>query len=368
MSRQVLACERCLAQSALTTEIAKVALLPGASTALTPAGVLADLDGVDRPTRARVHTRYREWTPAAARQAIEAAGLWARCQCDDGYPDALRPLTDPPAVLYARGCIDVLGACPDRAAALVGTRRPTMTGRDAARRIAAGVGRAGGVVVSGMALGVDAAAHDGALSVQAPTVAVLGSGADYPAPATNARLYERILDRGLVISELPPGTAPRRWTFPARNRLIAALSAITVVVEAPERSGALITVEHAVELGRDIGAVPGSIAADTTGGSNRLLVEGAAAILDGAALAAMLGLTSQPAPGGDAGTPARRVRDLLDRRPMTAEQLHQALGPLLTEAELEVLLLDLELAGWVMRGADGRYAAASSAAGAWGGP
>ncbi len=370
MTEMVLACDRCLARSALTPDLGRVAqpATEQAAHSGTPGAVAAELADLDAAGQHRLARRYARWSAAAAREAVLSAGLWARCHCEAEYPEALRALTDPPPVLYVRGDPSLLQGCPHHAAALVGTRRPTVVGREAARRIAAGVGRAGGLIVSGMALGVDAAAHDGALGVQAPTIAVLGSGADYPAPATNARLYERILDRGAVVSELPPGTAPRRWTFPARNRIIAALSAVTVVVEAPERSGALITVEHATELGREIGAVPGSLAADTTGGSNRLLAEGAAAILDGASLAAMLGLHGHGAPAGEPESPARRIRALLEARTMSSEQLEQALAPALSGGELEIALLDLELAGWIMRAADGRYTAAASGAGAWGGP
>ncbi|MBO9534212.1 MAG: DNA-processing protein DprA [Solirubrobacteraceae bacterium] len=285
-----------------------------------------------------------------------AANLVGRCRCDDRYPEAIRQLDDAPPVIWLRGDEALLAGCPDLAAGIVGTRRPTMTGRDAARRFGAAVARADGLVVSGMAIGVDAAAHDGALSVGGPTIAVLASGADQPTPNSNAGLYARILERGLVVAEMPPRTRPFKWSFPARNRLIAALSAVTVVVEAPLRSGALITAVHATDLGREICAVPGSLAADTCEGSNRLLVDGAGALVDGADLTAALGLTAAPgaaAPDGPGGV----VHATLKRRPLSLGEVERA-ATSLAPGEVELALLDLELGGWIVRRPDGRYALA----------
>lgn len=232
-----------------------------------------------------------------------------------------------------------------------------MVGRGAARDIAAAVARAGGVVVSGMALGIDAAAHDGALAARGRTVAVLAAGIERATPSSHGRLYAQILDSGAVVGELPPGTRPSRWTFPARNRLIAALARGTLVVEAPLKSGALITVEQATALGREIWAVPGSLASDAAEGSNRLLVDGAGAVTEGAWLASQLPCaTAAVAPTPEAG-PLADVHAALRRRPLRAAEIERAC-PHLGPGETELALLDLELSGWVDRAPDGRYRAA----------
>lgn len=349
------ACDRCLAHSELTVALASVAVLADGASGATPGALIAHAEGAGADRIASVRGTWSDWSAEAVRARATSAGLDGRCQCDPTYPVALRRLPDAPPVVWIRGDAALIDGCPEHAVGVVGTRRPTLTGRDAARRIAAGVSRAGGLVISGMALGIDAASHEGALSVGAPTVAVLASGADTPTPTSNTRLYERILDRGAVISELPPGTRPFRWSFPARNRLIAALSDATLVVEAPLRSGALITVTQATDLGRSIYAVPGSLAADTCEGSNRLLVDGAGAVIEAADLTSALGLSALPIAAPDAGEgPTAAIRAALERRPLTVSELERAvqgLGP----GEVELGLLDLELGGWVARRPDGRY-------------
>lgn len=349
------ACDRCLAHSELTVALASVAVLAKDAPGATPAALIAHAEGAGADRIGSVRRSWADWSAEAVRVRAAAAGLDGRCRCDPGYPTALRTLPDAPPVIWIRGDATVIDACPEHALGIVGTRRPTLTGRDAARRIAAGVSRAGGLIISGMALGIDAASHEGALSVGTPTVAVLASGADTPTPTSNTRLYDRILDRGAIISEMPPGTRPFRWSFPARNRLIAALSDATLVVEAPLRSGALITATQATDLGRSIYAVPGSLAADTCEGSNRLLVDGAGAVIDAADLTTALGLSalagSPPAAGEG---PNAAIRAALERRPLTVSELErvvQGLGP----GEVELGLLDLELGGWVARRPDGRY-------------
>src|SRR5581483_678724 len=186
---------------------------------------------------------------------------------------------DAPAVLFGRGDPALLGELvPDGAVTIVGTRRPSGYGRELATSLAREVAAAGVGVVSGMALGIDSRAHAGALEAGGFTVAVLGNGVDIAYPASSRQLYAQIAERGLVISELPPGTAARRWSFPARNRIMAALSAMTVVVEAREPSGSLITAEFAQELGRQLGAVPGRVGTSSAAGTNGLLRDGAAVI------------------------------------------------------------------------------------------
>lgn len=192
---------------------------------------------------------------------------------DPVYPAKLRALADPPPVLFARGRLDLLDRRPT--VTIVGARRATERGRDAARRLGAALARVGIPVASGLALGVDRAAHEGALAASDDTIAVLGTGADVAYPAAHRRLFARIVERGLIVSEFVPGTRAAPHHFPRRNRILAGLSSVVVVVEAGRRSGALITVDHALDLGIDVWAVPGPIDTPGCAGSNRLLVDGA---------------------------------------------------------------------------------------------
>jgi DNA processing protein len=179
---------------------------------------------------------------------------------------------------------------PDGLVTVVGARRASSYGREVARELGRELAAAGIVVVSGLAFGIDACAHRGALDAGV-TVAVLGCGPDAPYPAAHRSLWRRVCERGLVISEQPPGAGVWRWTFPARNRIMAALAGMTVVVEAAERSGSLITTDIAADLGRDIGAVPGPVNSRSSAGSNNLLAGGACLIRDGQdVLDAMLGV------------------------------------------------------------------------------
>ncbi|MEX2467585.1 MAG: DNA-processing protein DprA [Gemmatimonadota bacterium] len=207
--------------------------------------------------------------------AVERLGMETLSWSDPAYPEALLRLADPPPVLFLRGNSALL----DRAGvAVVGSRRCTTRAKDLSRRLGQSLARAGVDVVSGMALGVDAAAHFGALQARdaaGGTVAVVGRGADAPYPPSHAKLFRALLDRGLVVSEFLPGTPPLPYHFPRRNRIMAALAGTLVVVEAGARSGALITVGHALDLGRDVWAVPGPIDTGSCAGSNQLLAEGA---------------------------------------------------------------------------------------------
>jgi DNA processing protein len=221
----------------------------------------------------------------ALREAIERAGLEAICRHHHAYPARLTDLVDAPAVLFVAGGADRLLEMAGgdleqgpRAVAVVGTRRASPDGLEVATSLGRGLAAAGVTVVSGMALGVDSAAHAGAVVAGGRTIAVLAGGADVPYPPTKARLYQRIVEHGCVVAELPPGFVARRWCFPARNRIIAALAHTTVVVEAARRSGSLITAEIAADLGRDVGAVPGPVTAWGSAGTNALLRDGATVI------------------------------------------------------------------------------------------
>ena len=191
---------------------------------------------------------------------------------DSLYPVNLRTISNPPFLLYVRG---ELKKEDENAVAIVGTRRATTYGRLTARRLARDLGRRGVTIVSGMARGIDTAAHQGALEVGARTIAVLGCGIDVVYPPENRKLMEEIVKNGAVVSEFPLGTLPEAPNFPQRNRIISGLSKGVLVVEAPLRSGALITVDFALEQGREVFAVPGQINSPTSQGVNRLIKEGA---------------------------------------------------------------------------------------------
>jgi DNA processing protein len=195
---------------------------------------------------------------------------------DDEYPTLLREVPDPPVILFARG--RALRA--PAAVAIVGSRTASRNGLEVARRLASGLARAGVAVVSGLARGVDSAAHEGSIDAGGETAAVLGCGIDVVYPKENERLLDRLLAAGTAFSEFPPGTPPRPYNFPVRNRILAGMSSMTVVVEAREKSGSLITARLAAEYGRDVGAVPGSVLYPGTAGSNALLKDGAILVRD----------------------------------------------------------------------------------------
>jgi DNA processing protein len=216
-----------------------------------------------------------------------AAQCWACCRHGDLYPAGLRDAPDAPWALIGRGDPGLLdGLEPLGAVTIVGA--PSY-GREIARELGRELAATGMVVISGLAFGVDACAHRGAIDA-GRTIAVLGCGPDTAYPAAHRSLWRRIGEEGLVISELPPGAAPWRWTFPARNRIMAALAGMTVVVEAATRSGSLITADLAADLGRDLGAVPGPITSRASAGPNNLIAGGACVVRDAQdVLDAMLG-------------------------------------------------------------------------------
>lgn len=214
-------------------------------------------------------------------ERLEGAGCWAFCRHDDGFPDGLRDGADAPHALIGRGAAFALSEVRvDDSATVVGARRASGYGLEVARRLGGELAGAGLTVVSGMALGIDGAVHRGALS-NGRAVAVLACGPERPYPASHRGLYGGLLESGLIVSEMPPGAGVWRWAFPARNRIMAALSQITVVVEAAARSGSLITAEMAADAGREVGAVPGQVTSGSAAGTNELIASGAALIRDG---------------------------------------------------------------------------------------
>ena len=301
--------------------------------------------------------------PEAIRRAVSEAGCWAVCCHGAGYPQALRDCQkEAPAALFGRGDPLLLAELsPDAAVTVVGARRPSLYGRDMAAAIAGEVGAAGLAVVSGMALGIDSCAHRGALDAKGLTIAVLGGGPERPHPARMRRLYEEIVERGLVLSELPPGTSPRRWTFPARNRIMAALGAMTVVVEARDRSGSLITAGMASDLGREVGAVPGQVGSSSSAGANGLLRDGAQVIRNGQdVLDSLLDIgmldrrrVTEALRGPALDEELVAVLDMVELGATGADAIASAFD--IPVGEAASALTRLELAGYLSRDSTGRY-------------
>ncbi len=263
---------------------------------------------------------------------------------DAGYPSLLAAIHDPPPALFLRGGMDVV-VLESPAVAVVGARSCSSYGRSVARSLGRELAAAGLVVVSGMARGVDGEAHRGALEADGVTVAVLGCGIDRDYPAAHAELARRICARGLVVSEYEPGVEPAPWRFPARNRIIAGLCAATVVVEARERSGALITADFALEEGREVLAVPGEITSALSAGTNALLRIGATPVTGSADVLELYGLAvAEPGPTALSG-PAAAVLERLRDGPRTGDELVRAAG--LAPGEASAALMELELAAAV---------------------
>ena len=211
---------------------------------------------------------------------------------DARYPRSLRELASPPRLLFTIGNRAVLD---QTLVAIVGTRRATAYGERMSREIAAALARGGACVVSGMARGIDSAAHRGALSARGATAAVLGTGVDVPYPVGNRVLHAEIARHGLLISEFPVGSGALPGSFPRRNRIIAALASLVIVIEAPVKSGALGTVDHALNLGRNVAVVPGPVDSPQSAGSNALMRDGAAVITSVEDALSLAGLARAPA-------------------------------------------------------------------------
>jgi len=295
-------------------------------------------------------------TRRAAEEALTASvrlGMDVVTWGDALYPAALLHLHDPPPLLFLRGRTELLGT---PSVTVVGARRATARSRDVAERLGHALGTADVCVVSGMALGIDGAAHRGALASGGDTIAVLGRGADAPYPPSHRRLFRDIVERGLVVSEFTPGTPPLTHHFPRRNRILAALSQSVVVVEAGARSGALITVDHALDLGLEVWSVPGPIDLAACRGSNRLLSEGARPVLDVPSFVAHVAGTRTAVPARPEG-PEGRVMAALSAEPLGVDELTTRLA--LTPSETLRLLTELELRGMVRRLPGMRFGAAA---------
>lgn len=300
---------------------------------------------------------------AYVRNDCLAKGITAVCQHSELFPAALCELSDLPAVLYHMGAVPLnkLAEGYSTAIAIVGARQATSYGAEVARKLATQLVQANLLVVSGMALGIDCAAHNGALIAGGQTLAVLASGVDIAYPASKRRLYQQILGQGAVVSELPPGFRPYKWCFPARNRLIAALSVMTVVVEASERSGSLITADFAAQAGKAVAAVPGPVNSSRSLGTNTLLFDGAYVVRDGQDIVdALFGAGSinvDQFSTQQTGQLAQELRTLLEEmspQGETASSLQQKL-PNRPISLLATQLAELEVYGYLRRDFQGRY-------------
>jgi len=283
--------------------------------------------------------------PVLVMERISTSGAQIATVLDDAYPRILREIPGPPPVLYYRGS---LPEQDDPTVAIVGTRRATSYGREATTRIASDLAAAGVTIVSGLAKGIDGYAHRAALEAGGRTIAVMASGVDIVYPPEHRQLAERITESGALVSDFPPGTKPDAPNFPARNRIISGLSQATVVVEAPARSGALITVGFAADQGRDVYAVPGSILSSASDGTNKLLRQGATPLTSAVDLLDDLHLSTivqedEPAqiafPMSDE---ERAIYALVTAEPQHIDELAYSAGHSISQASALMTMLELK--------------------------
>jgi DNA processing protein len=291
---------------------------------------------------------------SAERGRLAARGVHSLCAHSPAFPQLLLALDDPPSVLFGVGRTEALDAVRDEpTVAIVGTRNPSPYGTEVAYSLGRGLGAAGVPVVSGLALGIDATAHHGCLDGDGTPIAVLACGPDVVYPRRHRRLHERVRATGMVLSELSPGTRPFRWSFPARNRIMAGLARMTVVVEAADPSGSLITTDFARDLGRSVAAVPGRVTSRVARGTNGLLKDGAVPITGAEdVLDELFGVGMRRVPAAVAGPPEpddRRLREVLEaaERLGSVGAIAEATG--LTTAEARAALGRLEAEGWLVR-------------------
>ena len=320
---------------------------------------LAQVEGVG-PQTAEAIRQFRH-SDAIDREIerIEAAGIQVVTYASPLYPQSLKRIYDPPPLLYCQGSLTPADAA---AVAVVGSRSASDYGRRAASDICREIALAGLTVVSGMARGIDSIAHAAALAAKGRTIAVLGCGVDIVYPPENKKLYERIAENGAVLSEYGMGAKPSAYNFPARNRIISGLSLGVLVVEAGMKSGSLITARVALEQGREVFAVPGSIYSFKTKGSHSLirsgakLVEGAADIFEELQLGAVSRAAEAPEADGlsELEPEQQRLYGLLQESPVHIDDL--ILQSKLPSGQLSSLLLELELSGFVQQLPGKRFA------------
>jgi DNA processing protein len=301
---------------------------------------------LERPRSSRFAAFLARFDEVRYRAALARSSVRFVARSDAAFPPLLRAVHDPPVGLFLRGEGEP-GLLSRPAVAVVGARSCSPYGSHVARLLGRELAAAGLVVVSGLARGIDGEAHRGALEAGGITVAVLGCGVDRDYPASHRELAGRIREHGLVVSEYAPGVEPAPWRFPARNRIVAGLAAATVVVEARERSGALITADLALEEGREVFGVPGEITSALSAGTNALLRQGATALTSPADVLEALGVERAAA-----AEPPPDAVPLLQLLPATVDELSRSTGR--EASALAALLLELELAG-VVREQEGVY-------------
>jgi DNA processing protein len=330
---------------------------------------LAALEWRDRRALARLGltTRSAEWLAAPDEALIDSDLRWLETSgatllpaTSENYPPMLRESPDAPAVLFVRGDVRILS---EPQLAMVGSRNPTAGGRSTAREFASFFSQAGLSITSGLALGIDAACHEGALAADGPTIAVLGCGLDQIYPRNHEALAERIAASGALVSEFPPGTAPLPACFPQRNRIIAGLSHGTLVVEAAQRSGSLITARLAGTAGREVFAIPGSIHNPMARGCHQLIRQGAKLVEcpEDVLCELKISLSAQlvaSAPNAPGAGPAldKEYKILLDAlafEPASVDSLIARTG--MNSESIASMLLILELDGHVAPHPGGRY-------------
>jgi len=289
----------------------------------------------------------------SASENVERAGCGAVCRHSAAYPQRLHDLADQPAVLFTMGRNEALDALRDEpVVAVVGTRQASPYGTEVAYALGRGLGAAGVPVVSGLALGIDGTAHRGCLEGGGLPVAVLACGPDVAYPRRHRRLHQRVREAGIVLSELPPGSNPFRWSFPARNRIMAGLAGLTVVVEAAEPSGSLITADFARDLGRAVAAVPGRVTSGVSRGTNGLLKDGAVPVtgtedvLDELFGVGMRRVPDVPTARREPDEPLRRVLDAAESS-SSVDEIVRATG--LGAGEARAALGRLESEGFLIR-------------------
>jgi DNA processing protein len=357
----VTACDRCLRRAALLG-----LLVPWIERALDERRripqvlSLADdelIGAVCGERRGPAERLVASFDAAGARERARRLGLRSVCPHGGGYPPALRGPRDAPAALYLQGDMALLGLlASELPVAVVGSRRASPYGKEVAHRLGRELAAAGVPVVSGLAFGVDAAAHAGALAAAGPAVAVMPSGVDVAYPRAHHRLHQRICEQGLAISELPPGTTPLRWCFPARNRIMAGLARMTVVVEGTSDSGSLITAQFAQDLGREVGAVPGQVTSALAAGPHALLADGGCVVRSAAdVLDALYGAGARrpPPPPGRAALEPRLARLLGDVEAGRSVDAIARAGAAV--GDVVAGLTELELLGLVRRDPSGVY-------------
>lgn len=330
--------------------------------ALADADLIASVAGADANA---VRSYVEDFDVDAARDCLQAGGVRALCRHQPAYPPQLAVLADAPAVLFVKGAADLSTLLGDDIVTVVGTRRPSPYGRTMARELGRGLAAADLRVVSGLAIGIDAEAHRGCLERAGTPIAVLACGPDVVYPRTNCAVYERILEHGLVVSELPPGWRPFRWAFPARNRIMAGLAAMTVVVEAAQPSGSLITSTFASQCGRAVGAVPGLVTSRLAAGTNGLLADGARLVTGAVDIVEELfgvdaGARMAAAPGDSATERSQVGLEPVARRLLDAVEAGHDIDAICLEAglparEVRAGLARLEASGHVCRDGLGSY-------------